>query len=56
MTTRLVVTYRHEPRLGLLVPARMEEKHLMGRSTVDGDATYSNFRQFQVQTIVDIKK
>ena len=56
MSTRLAVTYRYEPKLQIWVPARMEEQHRLGRSMVDGDATYSNFRQFVVQTTVDIKK
>ena len=56
MTTRITVTYQREPKLDLWVPARMDEKHNLGNEAVEGVATYSNFRQFQVQTIVDIKK
>ena len=56
MTTRIVVTYRREARLGLWVPWQMDEKHSLSRETVEGKATYTNFRQFNVETTIDIKK
>ena len=55
MTTRSVVTYQREARLGLWVPARMDEKHSFDRESVEGLATYTNFRSFRVETTVDIK-
>lgn len=56
MTTKIVVTYQREPKLDLWVPARMDEEHKLGSESIDGVATYTNFRRFQVETTVDIKK
>ena len=56
----LVVRYRRDPNLGLWVPAEMTELYSVPeftgvgrgiqRSTIEGRATYSNFRRFQVKT------
>jgi hypothetical protein len=45
------VTYRLEPSIKLFVPAEMRERYEVRRdnSRVDGTATYSKFRQFQVK-------
>jgi hypothetical protein len=45
------VEYQAEPAIGLLVPATMRERYEIRRdgSRVDGEATYSRFRQFQVK-------
>jgi len=45
------VDYRIESALGLLVPVEMRERYEIRRdgSRVDGTATYSRFRQFQVK-------
>jgi hypothetical protein len=56
MTTTIVVRYQREPKLDILVPARMDETHKLGSESVEGVATYTNVRQFQVETTVDIKK
>src|SRR5207237_956160 len=44
------VRYQLDPAVGLLVPIEMREKYHTGRerSTIEGKATYSKFRQFQV--------
>jgi hypothetical protein len=55
MTTRITVTFQEEPRLALLVPTRMEEKHSLPAESVDGVATYTNFRRFQVDTSFSLK-
>jgi hypothetical protein len=45
----VVVSYRNEPGIGLLVPAEMREQYdPRGGYRVSGTATYSNFRQFLV--------
>jgi hypothetical protein len=44
------VSYQSEPLLGFLVPAEMRERYQAGGLTVEGRATYDNFRQFQVRT------
>ena len=49
----LIVSYRSEPLLGLLVPVELREQYTMGgvtQPTITGKATYSNFRRFQVST------
>ena len=45
------VEYQAEAAIGLLVPATMRERYEIRRdgSRVDGEATYSRFRQFQVK-------
>jgi len=45
------VEYQPEPAIGLLVPAAMRERYDIRQdgSRVDGEATYSRFRQFQVK-------
>jgi hypothetical protein len=47
---KIVVTYAPQAKLdGLWAPARMEEHYEVGASrTIDGVATYTNFRQFSV--------
>jgi hypothetical protein len=44
------VDYQLEPTIGLLVPLTMRERYEIRRdgSRVDGEASYSHFRQFQV--------
>jgi hypothetical protein len=45
----VVVSYRDERSLGLLVPAEMRERYIPRSGyRVEGTATYSNFRQFTV--------
>jgi hypothetical protein len=45
------VDYQLEPTIGLLVPNTMRERYEIRRdgSRVDGEASYSHFRQFQVK-------
>jgi hypothetical protein len=45
------VEYKVEPSIGLLVPTVMRERYEIrrNRSRIDGEATYSRFRQFQVK-------
>jgi hypothetical protein len=51
----LDVVYRDEPRLGILVPGEMNERRKADAEVVEGRATYSNFRRFQVDTSIQIK-
>ena len=51
----LEVRFRHEPKLDLLVPAEMIERRRGGAETLEGRATYSNFRRFKVDTSIEIK-
>jgi hypothetical protein len=51
----LEVRYRHEPKLGLLVPSEMIERRDAGSETLEGRATYTNFRRFRVDTSMEIK-
>jgi hypothetical protein len=49
----LLVSYQSEPLLGLLVPTELRERYTESaarRPTITGEATYSNFRRFQVST------
>jgi hypothetical protein len=49
------VVYRRSDTLGLWVPAEMREAYRLRGNTVDGRASYSNFRSFQVRTEQEIK-
>jgi hypothetical protein len=51
----LEVRFRYEPKLELLVPGEMIERRNAGAETVDGRATYTNFRRFRVDTSMEIK-
>ena len=46
------VSYQSEPLLGFLVPIEMRERYEGRRDStlIEGNATYGNFRQFQVRT------
>ena len=54
--TRIDVTYRWEAKLGLRVPALMEERREAAGEVLQGRANYSNFRRFTVETSEQIKK
>ena len=51
----LEVRFRHEPKLDLLVPGEMIERRNAGAETLEGRATYTNFRRFRVDTSMEIK-
>ena len=46
----LLVSYQSEPLLGFLVPIELRERYSEAgyKATITGEATYSNFRRFQV--------
>ena len=44
------VSYQSEPLLGMRVPVAMHERYRARSERVEGIATYSKFRQFQVKT------
>jgi hypothetical protein len=44
------VSYQSEPLLGMRVPVAMHERYRARSDRVEGIATYSKFRQFQVKT------
>ena len=48
----IAVSYQSEPLLGFLVPIEMRERYegRRDRTLIEGNATYGNFRQFQVRT------
>jgi hypothetical protein len=50
LNSRIVVGYRTEPSVGVLVPAEMRERYMSihGGGTLEGIATYSRVRQFTV--------
>jgi hypothetical protein len=43
----ITVTYGHVVGIDALVPQTMSERYIAGDATLTGDATYSNYRQFQ---------
>jgi hypothetical protein len=54
-TNTIDVVFRHEPTLGILVPAEMVERRSGGLEALDGRASYTNLRRFQVDTTIQIK-
>jgi hypothetical protein len=50
-----VVSFRQEPKLDLLVPGEMIERRRGSVETLEGRATYTNFRRFRVDTSMEIK-
>jgi hypothetical protein len=50
------VSYQSEPIAGLLLPVEMRETYVVKRRfyTLEGSATYGNFRQFSVTTVESI--
>jgi VWFA-related protein len=55
LTLEATVVYRRSDTLGLWVPAEMRESYRLRGNTVEGRATYSKFRSFQVRTEQQIK-
>jgi hypothetical protein len=54
---QIEVTYAAEPSIGLLMPREMREKYVTKRgTTIEGRATYSKFRRYQVTVDQAIKK
>ena len=54
---QIEVTYGLEPAVGLLMPREMREKYVTRRgTTIEGRATYSKFRRYQVTVDQTIKK
>jgi hypothetical protein len=47
--SQITVTYGVEPRLGLLVPIRMDETYFLRQSQISATARYSNFRRFETE-------
>ena len=58
ITARFTVEYAEQPALKLWLPASMVESYRFpsGASSMDGQATYSNFRMFRVETSTSIGK
>ena len=50
------VSYQSEPIAGLLLPIEMRETYVVKKRfyTLEGSATYGNFRQFSVTTVESI--
>jgi hypothetical protein len=49
LRAQIDVTYTPEPAMGMLVPHEMREKYaLKDGSTIEGKATYANFRRYRV--------
>jgi hypothetical protein len=62
LRAQIDVTYAPEPAVGLLVPREMREKYMtkggltiIGGQTIEGRATYSNYRRYKVTTEEKVK-
>jgi len=52
----VTTTYKLEPKVGFLVPVRMEDDYRTGAERVTGVSTYTKFRRFSVSTDEAVKK
>ena len=53
ITATFTTRFRHDNRFGVAVPVEMGEKiegGLLGTGIVEGQARYTNFKRFEVQT------
>jgi hypothetical protein len=50
----IVTTFRHDPQLGIDVPATMEDMYPDRTGEMHGKATYGRFRRFQAQAREEI--
>ena len=46
----ILVGYRHHDRFDMFLPDDMNELYITSRERIEGHATYSNFRRFEVET------
>ncbi|HEY2432416.1 MAG TPA: VWA domain-containing protein [Vicinamibacterales bacterium] len=49
------VSYRKDETLGMLIPVRMTELYLTSTASINGEATYSEFKRFQTSATVKVK-
>ncbi len=56
LDSAITVTYRLDKALELWLPEKMEEIYRSNSERVEGEATYSNFRRFKVETSEAIKR
>lgn len=52
----VTTTYKLDPKVGFLVPVRMEDDYRTGAERVTGVATYGKFRRFSVSTDEAVRK
>jgi hypothetical protein len=50
LSSIILVGYRHHDRFDMLLPDDMNELYITHRERIEGHATYSNFRRFEVET------
>jgi len=50
ITSIILVGYRHQDRFDMLLPDDMNELYVTSSERIEGHATYSNFRRFEVET------
>jgi hypothetical protein len=50
LSIRFTTLFRHDDRLNVAVPARMEEEYVFAGAKLVGTATYGSFRHFSVKT------
>jgi len=55
VTATIITVFGFEPKVGFLVPVSLDERYVLGALTIEGHASYSNFRKFKVETTTDIK-
>ncbi len=56
LRAQIDVTYALEPAVGLLVPREMREKYVTKNgNTIEGRATYSNYRRYKVTVEEKVK-
>ena len=54
LSIRFTTLFRHDDRLNVAVPVRMEEEYVLSGTKLVGTATYSSFRHFSVKTDTNV--
>ncbi len=53
---RVTSTFRFDERFQIAVPIEMQESYTIGRTAIEGRATYGQFRRFGVSTEEQFQK
>jgi VWFA-related protein len=51
-SAEVVVTYRRDAALGMLIPLQMTERYSTPTASITGEATYSDFKRFQTSVTI----
>ena len=56
LSSFILVGFRRHDRFDMLVPDDMNEQYISGHQRIEGHATYSNFRRFEMETRIKYRR